>query len=684
MAEAKIEITLSNGAKAGDTLKELGKQANALNKELRNLKPGTEEFINKASDLQKVDGQIGKIKTQIKGTTQASDSLKGSFGGILNQIPGFGTMAGAIAQARQGVGGLTSGFGLLRGAIIATGIGALVIAVSALVSWFSKTEKGANIVSGAFKGMGAVIDTLMNRLWNIGDTMKELFSDPISFFKNLGKDIKDAAVEGYELVQVFDDIEDRQRDLEVRSKEQEIAVDKLLLQAKNVGKTYEEKLAILEQADSVTRSSYKEQLSLSKEYLDAVEREVAAAEKSGTLGDDLLDKRKEAKLAYLGLVEEEVQIEEKIQNRRDQILDKQDKQNEKASEQRSKQNEQEAKDLESSLDKLEDLRIQAIRDSEEREIAEAELKFQRELESITLQGEEKIEAEKLIEESKGLEIQAIKDKYAAEAAARDKKNKDEQAKRDEDEAKHKKEIAESIAQTEAEIDSIRLDTARGTAAGLGEILTSQIKNEKAAKAARKTFAIADIGIRLVEELTANSAAAAKIAAQAPPYTIPAGVAYLAAANARSIIRAGIATAKVLVFKKGGYVQGPSHENGGVPGVIRSTGQPIEMEGEEFIFGKKATRGIGVSRLAKINDYYERKFAAGGPVSPFQSRPPVASNTNQGDGLMDTSGISTLIEQNNTMIQMLGAWPNKLKVINVATETEDAIKTVNEIRHDADV
>ena len=53
-AEAKIEVTLSNGAKAGETLKELTKQANKLNKEVKDLKPGTEAFAKKTQKFWQV------------------------------------------------------------------------------------------------------------------------------------------------------------------------------------------------------------------------------------------------------------------------------------------------------------------------------------------------------------------------------------------------------------------------------------------------------------------------------------------------------------------------------------------------------------------------------------------------------------------------------------------------------
>ena len=325
---AEIVIKLVNGELAGKTMQGITKEVNASYLALKKAEIGTKEWVAANEKLEKAKQLQSDMKTQIEATNKASATLKQTFGGVLNQIPGFSALSGAFNSLKGGVGGLTSGFGLLRGAIIATGIGALIIAVTALVSWFSKTEKGANIIAGAFKGMGAVIDTLMGKLWNIGNTLKELFSNPIEFFKNLGNDIANAAKEGYDFVQVMDDIEDRQRDMEVTAKQNDILVDQLLLQAKNVGKTYEEKIALLNKANDLTRKTYKDQLALSKEYLDAVEKEVASEMKRQgvkDMTDEQADKIKNAKLAYLDLLGQEISTEEKIANRREQILTKQEK-----------------------------------------------------------------------------------------------------------------------------------------------------------------------------------------------------------------------------------------------------------------------------------------------------------------------------------------------------------------------
>jgi len=420
---SKIDIELANGQKAGETLKQLTNQAAALKKELSTLKPGTEEFVKSAESFNQVSGRMSEIREQIKSTTKASDALKNAW----NQLPGaqyFNQISSSFSSMKSGVGGLISQFGLLKTAIAATGIGLLVLAVTALIGWFTKTEAGANMLSGAFKAMGAVIDTLMNRLWNIGTTLKELFSNPIQFFKNLGKDIKDAAVEGYDLVQLFDDIEDRQRDLDVQAKRNENTIDQLLLQSKNVAKSYQERIALLNKADELTRKSYEDQVALSKEKLALVDREVAAAEKQGTLGDELVDKQRDARLKVLDLEGQAIGIQEKIANRREQILGKQEKANDKAAATAEKNAEREAELLRKKLEDEEKARLNIM----ELRASDQEKGLQREIDSINASTQQKIEAlvgsetqiaeqKLLLEDIAQRQIQELKDKYAADETA---------------------------------------------------------------------------------------------------------------------------------------------------------------------------------------------------------------------------------------------------------------------------
>lgn len=664
---AEIVVKLVDGQLAGKTAQSITKEINAAALATKKAEIGTKEWVAAHAKLENAKKLQADLKTQIDSTSKASNVLKSNFGGVLNQIPGFSKLSGMFGMLKGGVGGLTSASQLLKVAMMAIPIFLLIGAITTLVGWFTKTEKGANMLLGAFKGMGAALDTLLSKLWNIKETFKELLANPMAFFKNLGKDMASAAKEGYNLVQVFDDIEDRQRDLQVKAKEQDILVDKLLLSAKNVGKTYEEKLAILSKSDKATRDSYKEQLSLSKEYLDAVDREIEAAKKNGTFGDELADKQKDAKLAYLDLVAQETQVEEKIANFRDKIFDKQEKALEKSNDQKKKALDKEAKDLEESLKKLEDLRVQAIKDAETEELAAAELKFQRELESITLQGEQQLEAEKLIEEVKAQELQAIRDKYAQQKVAAEKKAADEKAAAD----KEASDEAKRIAKEEADFKNALTEAQLGfQSQAIGAVVSLLGEDEKARKKnaqAIKAFTIAQIITDTEREIAgymANPASTATLGAVGTFKTIGA------------LIRAGLAIRKVSKqqFAGGGYTgDGGKYQPAGVV----HAGEVVWSQEDVKRFG-------GVRAVESIRPTSMRgSYAVGGPVNPFDnSRGPIASGASSSPG-----SSSNFNDLKNTFVAYAEAMDkriDRIQVNNNVQDTQDQINLVNGIRDEADV
>jgi len=725
MAEAKIEITLSNGAKAGETLKELGKQANKLNKEIKDLKPGTEEFTKKAADLKIVEEQLGNIKTQIKGTTDASDAMKESF---MQFVPFAGTLktvGSNLTGVNKGVGGLISSMGVLRTAIISTGIGALVVLIGSLVAWFTKTEEGADKLKSvlyplqvlfqkltgivaelggkvfkrlaeafndplqAIKDLGAAIyDNIIKRfeaLGKFGPAIVKIFSgDVVDGFKDLGnaviqlntgiengidkimnagKAVVDVWNEAYQqgqlLLQLENDIEDAEIALTTSRAKLNVELQKTSDIARNTMLTDEERLEAARKVQAIQGEMTRQEENLLQLKLQRLKLE---QDIDGILGDD--ERLERAKL--------EADI---IQLQADNI-----EKNKKARALEINLIEEIAKREADIAKNIENLKVEAMKEGLEKEIAQIELSTEQKIEALIGSETQITEQKVLLQEIQEQQIQAVRDKYAEEQAAKDQKAKDEQKKRDDKAAAEKAKVAEQTAAFEANMNAVRLDSASDLYSGLGGLISQNIKDEKTAKNVKKAIGIGEIGFNLVKELSANALTAASNPLNAVTFGA-AGAAQLVALNIASGLRAAIGLAKVALFKKGGSVQGPSHEQGGVQGVVKSTGQPIEFEGGEFFFSRQATRAIGADRLARLNDRYTRKFATGGPVSPFTNRPPVSSTSaNQAAAGGPGNLESLLIER----IEATDRRIDRIKVNNVVTETQDGINTINQIQDEADV
>jgi hypothetical protein len=141
---------------------------------------------------------------------------------------------------------------------------------------------------------------------------------------------------------------------------------------------------------------------------------------------------------------------------------------------------------------------------------------------------------------------------------------------------------------------------------------------------------------------------------------------------------------------GGLVKGPSHESGGIDLNNSQTGEKIaEIEGNEFIINAGVSRNPYLLAEAYALNEKAKHFADGGPINPLSTS--VVGQTVAAEGGTPAAGTSggSDIRELQLMRRELQAirgtvedWPRQLKVINVVQETEEGIKTVNELKEEA--
>ena len=111
-----------------------------------------------------------EVKSNIGDVSKDASSLAGEFkvmGVSLNSVKaGFSSVA-TTAKAS---------FATIRAGIMSTGIGALLIAVTSLISYFTNTKRGADKLAQTFTAMGAVVDVLQDRLSKVGEAISYVFS----------------------------------------------------------------------------------------------------------------------------------------------------------------------------------------------------------------------------------------------------------------------------------------------------------------------------------------------------------------------------------------------------------------------------------------------------------------------------------------------------------------------------
>ena len=138
-------------------------------------KKGVEDLTK---ETKKLDKEVGDVN---ESTNTLTDSLDKMTGGA---ITGFKGMRSGISKA-------VKGFKTLRGAIIATGLGALIVVIAALVASFKTSEEGQNRWAKVMGMVGAVTGVVMDGLASFGTLIIDVFTKPKKVFEDFSKSIKE-------------------------------------------------------------------------------------------------------------------------------------------------------------------------------------------------------------------------------------------------------------------------------------------------------------------------------------------------------------------------------------------------------------------------------------------------------------------------------------------------------------
>jgi hypothetical protein len=138
--------------------------------------------IKSTDKLKKSVKDVGKeTKKSGEASEKAFGKLDGMTGGMITKFKGLTRV----------VGGSTKGFKALRIAVVASGIGALVIGVLALVQAFKRSEEGQNKFAKIMGVIGAVVNQVLDVFANLGSTIISVFENPKKAFQDFKKSLKE-------------------------------------------------------------------------------------------------------------------------------------------------------------------------------------------------------------------------------------------------------------------------------------------------------------------------------------------------------------------------------------------------------------------------------------------------------------------------------------------------------------
>ena len=136
-------------------------------------------FGIKTEGADKAAKDVKAVGDATKATTKDTQNLNDSYaqgGAALDRMTGGAVTAfkGVVSGAKKAVLGMKT----LKGAVMATGIGALVLAVTGLVSYFTRTKRGSEALQVATAALGIVFDKIMDAVGSLGESLVATFSNP--------------------------------------------------------------------------------------------------------------------------------------------------------------------------------------------------------------------------------------------------------------------------------------------------------------------------------------------------------------------------------------------------------------------------------------------------------------------------------------------------------------------------
>lgn len=493
----------------------------------------------------KVDGAdkgIKNVKTELKGVeTQAkksTDQIKSGFDAAGKQVSSLPGPIGRAAGAFQSfVGGIQSGVAALktlRGALIATGLGALVVAVGALVAYFTETERGAQKLRIAMAAVGAAVGVVKDAMVGLGESFVQFFRGDFkgavntlkNSFTGLGDEIKKDVAAAIELERAMNKVKVQERELGVERAKTLKTIAEARLIAEDETKSAEERIAKIKEAAALEADLTARELANEEERLRIMREQAALNESDEATLKAIADQ--ESKVAQVQLASLNLNRRLKTElNSLEREIETERKQ--RADEEQKRLDEANKKELE-LLEQLKESRIALIKDEEERKVAEAELALENKLAKIEGDSIAEIELRKNLEAIADQEISAIRQEF------RDKELAELEA-----QAKKKKELEEKavadVKKAEADKRKLREDglTAAGAVLGsLGQLIAASGNQSKEAVALQKTLAIAQIAIDTAKAITGAIAQAQSVPYPGNLVAIATGVAAVVAGIASAV------------------------------------------------------------------------------------------------------------------------------------------------------
>lgn len=464
---------------------------------------------------------IEEVNKALADTNKQTDNLNETMSSATEAIDKFtGGAASGFKAVVSGVKTFIGSMTAVKTALVATGLGALVVVLGSLFTYFTQTSRGADKFAEIMGGVSAAVKVVIDRVVLLGEGIVELFSGNFTkaietvknAFTGIGAEIVKETKAGAALAKQLDDIEDRERELIKLRAKANLQITEARLIADDQTKSIEEREKAVRRAAELEGQVAAAEQKNAQAYVKYLKERI----KLGESTDEDLRQLAEKEAEVDRLRAETSRRNKKLQSELNQLKQEQKALDDAALERTKKLSEEEQK--------LADLRKQwAMEDSAAREknAIEQEATRKKNIDSfkdalaqfrasnMTAQQQELAAAEQQYIAITTLAIKAGKDTTALTAEYEEKKK---QIKKKYANEERKRELEQAAKSVQLVSQSL------GAIAGLVDALG---KNNK--KNAEKNFKITK-ALRLAEAIANTAAAVMSQLTVGPAGFVPAGIA----------------------------------------------------------------------------------------------------------------------------------------------------------------
>ncbi len=270
-----------------------------------------------AKDQKEWNKEIKKTKENIEDVNEEGKEVVAEMqilGVSINGLKGAWNSAAAGAKFM---------FRSIKMGLLSTGIGAFVVAIGSLVTYFTQTKRGAEAFEVAMSALGATFNVIVDRVAKFGGGLFKLFTgeakqglkDMRDSFKDIGTEIVADTVLTAALIKMQQTLRDSQRDLNVETAQQRAEIERLKLIAEDVTKSTRERLEAAKEAFAIENNLLTERIANAKEDLRLQQESMRMTAINNENSAEELDREAELKINLANITGESLTKQIELNNK---------------------------------------------------------------------------------------------------------------------------------------------------------------------------------------------------------------------------------------------------------------------------------------------------------------------------------------------------------------------------------